>query len=245
MSSLLDPVEIIYCCYSGGIYHNLLHGVTLRIPEGAIPTGQTWEISIGVCYSGNFKFPDCLSPVSAIVWLCNSPNADFLVPIEVIIPHFLDCEATDDAQHMGIRFLKASHISTVKEIPFISVDGEVDFTLLKNKGILQTRHFCFLCISAPDVPTILERQMLCISCAVPRLIGSYSDVYFFVTYMLPTCLSVSVAHIGVTEIYTRSYYCVPLLFYFVFRTWKISFLMVTSLKRQDPSSLLAKYEEHP
>ena len=71
-------MDIIHCDASGGVYHNPIHGITLRIPEGAVPRGMELEISIEVCLYGKFSFPEDLSPVSAIVWLdCPQAGDDF------------------------------------------------------------------------------------------------------------------------------------------------------------------------
>ena len=32
----IDPVEVVHCDASGGVYYNPIHGITLRIPEGAV-----------------------------------------------------------------------------------------------------------------------------------------------------------------------------------------------------------------
>ena len=190
----IDPVEVVHCDASGGVYYNPIHGVTLRIPEGAVPPGMELEISIGVCLYGNFSFPEGLSPVSAIVWLCTQNRSDFhfLKPVEVIVPHFLDCQSAEDAKSLEICFLKTSHQPTAAEgFQFLPSDGLMDFTSLAGRGILHTRHFCYDCIAANISDDQLKKERFSITCAVPHPIASWSTMYFYVTYDIPTCCDVS------------------------------------------------------
>ena len=187
--NLVDPLEVILCDEFGGIYHNPMHGITLRIPEGAIPAGLKLEISIGVVLHGNFDFPSGLSPVSAIVWLCTpQPNFTFLKPVEIIIPHFMNCTSNGDAAHLQMQFMKASHWSPDKaNVQFGCADGVQNFGAVAYKGVIHTRHFCRLCIASG---ISCEGRRLCISCAKSRS-QLTKVIFFYITYLLETCLRVS------------------------------------------------------
>ena len=128
-TKFIDPVEIIHCDSSGGIYHNPLHGITIRIPEEAIPYGEQLEMSTGVCLYGNFSFIDGFSPVSAMLWLCSKTETVFLKPIEVIIPHFMECRSKEDADSLEMQFMKANHRNSASEATkfFIPADGRSRF----------------------------------------------------------------------------------------------------------------------
>ena len=202
---LVDPVEIILCDDSGGIYHNPLHGITLRIPDGAIPAGMNLEISIGVLLHGNFEFPEDLSPVSAIVWLCTpQPEFTFSKPVEVIVPHFMECRSSEDAADLQMQFMKASHkSSSTAVLNFNLVDGMQEFTTVAHKGLLRTRHLCYLCIGKSIARRHLQRRELCISCVEPTPeIAITSTIFFYITYFIETCIQVSDESICNSFVYT-------------------------------------------
>ena len=191
---LVDPVEVILFDDSGGIYHNPLHGITLRIPDGAIPAGMNLEISIGILLHGNFEFPEDLSPVSAIVWLCiPQPDFTFSKQVEIIIPHFMECRSSEDAADLQMQFMKASHKgSSTAVLNFKPVDGMQEFATVAHKGLLRTRHLCYLCISKSIARRHLQRRELCISCAEPTpQIAITSAFFFYITYFIETCIQVS------------------------------------------------------
>ena len=190
---LVDLVEVILCDEFGGIYHNPLHGITLVIPEGAISVGMELKISIGVLLHGNFDFPIGISPVSAIVWLCTpQPNFTFSKPVEVIIPHFMDCTSNDDAAGLQMQFMKASHWSPDKaNLQFVYADGVQDFGTIAYKGVLRTQHFCYLCVTSGVTHKDLKGKRFCISCAKPRSQFTKTPIFFFITYLLETCMQVS------------------------------------------------------
>ena len=188
--TLVDPVEVILCDNKGGIYHNPTHGLTIQIPSGAIPAGMKLEISIGVLIHGNFEFPADLSPVSAIVWLCTeNPDFVFLKQIKVFIPHIMECKDSVKAR-LQMKFMKASHFrSSADNFKFDPADGVPDFDTDTSKGILYTRHLCYLCIVAGTSPECLLSRRFCISCAHPYpSITAPAVILFFITYFLKTCL---------------------------------------------------------
>ena len=193
--NLVDPIEVILCDEVGGIYHNPLHGISLSIPEGAIPAGLKLEISIGIRLHGKFDFPSGLSPVSAIVWLCTpQPNFTFLKPVEVIIPHFMDCKSNDDAARFHMQFMKASHWSSDKaSLQFGCADGVQDFGTVAYKGVLHTHHFCYVCVTTPELGVTfeyLQRRRFCISCAKSYSQPAEVSIFFYITYLMDTCLRV-------------------------------------------------------
>ena len=79
----------------GGTYHSAEDGYSLTVPKGAIPENMgSVSVQCGVIpYGplGQFKYPDGVKPVSPIVWFCSTPSVEFQKPVEIVIPHCLDC----------------------------------------------------------------------------------------------------------------------------------------------------------
>jgi hypothetical protein len=74
---------------------------------------------------------------------------------------------------------------------FLPADGIAYFEPLKNAGVLQTTHFCSLCISCKHTEESIKNANFCVSAVIPRSISleesSYAD--FYITFLLKTCLS--------------------------------------------------------
>jgi len=91
-------------------YHSKDDDFTLTVPKGAVPNGDSISIQVGVVpYGpvGPFKYPDGIRPVSPIVWLCSIPKIEFQKPLELSLPHCIDCSDEDDCR--SLTFLKADH----------------------------------------------------------------------------------------------------------------------------------------
>lgn len=164
---LIDSVNVILCDSRGGTYRDPKHKIELRIPDGAIAADIELEMVIGIFLYGNFEFPQQVSPVSPIVWLCTSqPNFSFCKPVQILIPHFVDCETNEDAANLQLQFMKAPHrSSTDANIIFRHSSGKQDFETDLYKGILYTQHFCYTCVTCGVNENQLRKRRLCISCA--------------------------------------------------------------------------------
>lgn len=187
------PVGTVFeCTCDGRHYHDEHNDFTLEIPPGAIPKGQVITIDIGVGLYRPFMYPDGLRPVSPVFWVCirNRRLFQFLKPVEVIVPHFLNIGTHDDIESLDLTFLKAVHELNPEQVyQFQRTKGGVIFEPLKKYGILQTTHFCSLCISSRISPTTIQKAMFSVYAAIPHTISLRrpSYVYFFVTFFLKTC----------------------------------------------------------
>lgn len=77
--------------YNGGVLSSLETGVSLVIPEGAIPYGQQQEIYFKVCHDEN-TLPTPANPMSgeklmSPMVMCGPHGLKFEVPIELRLPH--------------------------------------------------------------------------------------------------------------------------------------------------------------
>ena len=128
-------------------------------------------------------------------WVCvpDKINFRFSKPVSITIPHFLDLENDNDAESLGLTFLKANHNKNSDGMfEFKPADGEMDFRTVKTRGTLQTLHFCSLCIAAKDIPKSLKKTRFCLTAVLPQRsipVGVSVNAYFFVTFLnLSTCL---------------------------------------------------------
>ena len=181
----------LFRCSSKGVrYVDEANDFSLEIPDGAIPEGKTLTIDVGVALHGPFQFPDGLRPVSPMFWVCvrDQPNFHFSKPVRVTIPHFLNLKTESDIQSLGLTFLKASHNPNSQQMyQFLPTDGDMNFEPLNRFGVLETTHFCSLCIVCRDMPECLERTTFCINAVLPDSaipVGKRVHGYFFITFLL-------------------------------------------------------------
>ena len=180
------------CTHDGTIYHDEHNDLGLEIPPGAIPEGMSISIDIGVAFYGPFQYPDGLRPVSPVFWMCvrNQNFFQFLKPVKVTIPHFLNLKNTDDIDSLSLAFLKGNHeMNTDKMYQFKQVERDILIEPLKKYGVLQVTHFCSLCISSKFTKELIYKALFCISSLTPATITATDSAYFFITFLLETCLN--------------------------------------------------------
>ena len=187
--------ELEFDC-SGGKYHCPEDGYSLTLPKGAI-SEKLGLISIqcGVIpYGpfGPFKYPDGIKPVSPIVWFCSTSSLEFQKPVEITIPHCLDCDSEEDSQ--SLAFFKANHNASDRSpctmFHFKEVEGTSSFPSNTFHGTLQSKHLCFYCIGSKD-KEITNRANFYLITAEPKCFQRRSRIYFCLTYLLKTCMQVN------------------------------------------------------
>ncbi|CAI8005673.1 hypothetical protein GBAR_LOCUS4357 [Geodia barretti] len=190
----MTQTSTLYDCTNKGMtYVDETNDVILEIPEGAIPEEERLTVDVGVALFGPFQFPEGLRPVSPVFWACVRDNSkfQFLKPVTVTIPHFLDLDNEDKMEFLGLTFLKAHHNKNSAGLYEFQplTEGEMDFNTLRTHGILGTSHFCSLCLAAKFIPRSTE---FCITSVVPHCpgpVGKNVGGCFFVTFLnLKTCL---------------------------------------------------------
>jgi hypothetical protein len=199
----LNQVEILTCDSSGCDYYNCHHGITLRIPDDAIPPGMIIHLEVAVALYGPFQFPDGSCPISPILWFCIQENVNLRKPIDVILPHFLT-----DVNNFGICFAKADHTKQYAtdesgQNYYAFKPLETAFIAYKernqNYGILPTQHCCFLCITSndpqisPDFALKAGYYLWCIEKPSSHSPTSRArdTLHLCATFCLPTCREVS------------------------------------------------------
>ena len=97
----------------GAVFHSSAHDFHVVIPEGAVPKGVVISIEIGLILTSPFQYPshDESKPVSPILklYVQDKPNFQFLKPVEVMLPHYLDHTSEDDSRNLGVEFLRTGH----------------------------------------------------------------------------------------------------------------------------------------
>ena len=195
--------ELEFNC-SGGQY-SPEDGYSLTVPTGAIPENLgSVSIQCGVIpYGpfGPFEYPDCVKPVSPIVWFCSTSSFEIQKPVEITIPHCLDCESEEDSQ--SLAFFKANHNASDRSptmFHFKEVEGTSSFPPNTSHGTLQSKHLCFYCIGTND-KGITNKAKFCLITAKPVCFQKTSRIHFCLTYLLETCVKVSIPNKYVISMY--------------------------------------------
>ena len=187
--------ELKFDC-NGGKFHSPEDGYSLTVPKGAISEKlglvliQCGVIPYGPF--GPFKYPDGIKPVSPIVWFCSTSSVKFQKPVEITIPHCLDCDSEEDSQ--SLAFFKANHNvsdSSPTIFYFKEAEGTSSFPQNTSHGTLHSMHLCFYCIGSKD-KGITNKAKFCLITAQPVSFQKRSRIHFCLTYLLETCVKVSI-----------------------------------------------------
>lgn len=110
---------------SGGVLDASAAGVTISIPSGAVPSGVIATVSVKLCSSGPFQFPEDYEPVSPIYLVETSKK--ILKPVELVISHDADLQSEED--YTSVVILTASLVpdyrGSTPSYPFRKVSGGV------------------------------------------------------------------------------------------------------------------------
>ena len=182
------------CTHDGRWYYDECNDIDLEIPAGAIPEGDSITIDIGVALYGPFQYPEGLRPVSSVFWICVRDQKDFqfLKPVKVTIPHCLNLKNHDDIESLGLFFLKGEHKMNQQQVyQFKQEAADILIEPLKMYGVIQTTHFCSLCLSCEETLEFFEKAKFCMCSVIPERFfpDESSHAYFFITLLLPTCLT--------------------------------------------------------
>jgi len=94
----VGPIESETFTHRGGVFYSPVHGITVSIPEKAIPSHvSNFKLEVGVCLHGPFNFPsDDLEICSPVVSLGCEPSFQFVSDVMVEIPHCAIIESESD-----------------------------------------------------------------------------------------------------------------------------------------------------
>ena len=199
---------------SFGLEHKVSgYDITVRIPESAIPKGQTVYLKVGAALNGPFKSSSGKRPISPILWLC--PEGEFTLskPIEIVLPHILTNVTTEDVRKFGIQVAKTNHenfsIPPDNQIhymfkPFEVNEMKFESNTTGNYVVMKVTHCCFLCLEAyrpeqmtPEVAQAMAKKkgycMHCIECLQsPYPCWPPKEVIIFcVSFFMEKCIEVN------------------------------------------------------
>ena len=212
--SLLSKIKRFKVDRSGDKFSMEPHGVTLTIPPEAIREdgASIIDIEVGVLMTGPFVFPPRIRPISPIVWICIRNTATLCKPIDITLPHFVNRLNSGDVKKLGMRFMKASHHARLedgkKRFIFDLIGNDSTTSFSPKLGKLKTHHFCFLCIAALESRHLYEHASYCLIRVDPIAWSPAlrkQDIYFIVTYNMPTCLKVNTT--GYIYFRALQFYC--------------------------------------
>lgn len=194
----IDPVTTIECDHTGKEQTLKEHGITVKIPEGAIPKGKVIQVEMSVTLYGPFKFPSNTRPISPILWMCPQEDIEFKKPIEVTLPHIFTGVDQKELVKMGVTFAKAGHntLSESKEshdavFVFRECPNRPQFREIKEQGygILETNHCCFICITSKQSPEAARKAGYLFS-RIDETSGQDFKINYCVSFFLPSCVKV-------------------------------------------------------
>ena len=197
--------SVLECGSSGREYTIEDHDITLRIPSGAIPTGEKVRFEIAVAMFGPFKFPRDTQPISPILWLCLLDDYVLSKPFQVILPHFLRALTKKGLKKHQIVFAKADHRDqTTYYVNFSESKDQIEYAFEPcesmphfathgkySYGILMTNHCCFNCLLAKQTPELAMDAGYCLTRVEAFISQQRSEVYFVAGYFLKSCIKVS------------------------------------------------------
>ena len=175
--------------------------IGIDIPPNAIPEGNTGRLEVGVCLCGPFGFDANYRPISPILWLCLQ-NTQLDKPVRVTLPHIIPDLSEEELTCFGVRFAKADHDCHTdhggkrmyKFRPCLDVEPSYYSSMGKGYGVLQTKHFCLMCLVAPELGSDMSERAAtahisgyCLVC-----VRGPSVLHICALFFLKTCLEVSI-----------------------------------------------------
>ena len=168
---------------SGGLFDASAAGITISIPLGAVPSGVIATVSVKLCSSSLFQFPEDCEPVSPIYFV--ETNKKFLKPVELGISHDAHLQSEEDCKSVVI--LTASLVPDCRgstlSYPFREASGGI-FEVGRHTGrftIAQLGFFAAVGHHAGTLPPSQRYSIVCKQCVLTTLLQS---VLCLCTYIL-------------------------------------------------------------
>lgn len=160
-------------------------------------------LEFGVAIAGPFTYPDNIMPVSPILWvqlLCNSDQGELKKPMEITIPHAVNCNEGSSLLHFMCAKKQKQQVTFQRRHKHAMISTNKATLLSK----LSKQQY-FFCIGGKCCREIIARTQYCIIHVSPKQsIEKLWKVHFFITYALPACNEVSSQHGFVLNIHNPS-----------------------------------------
>ena len=176
-------------------------GISITVPEGAVPEFTIFPIEVGTCLYGPFQFQQGSSLIAPILMLCPQKNIPLNKPIIVTLPHIL-VEATEsDIKSRNIQVVKADHAifrgSDLEKCVFKDIDQCESHASFddQNNITFSVSHFCFLSVRAKNS----KKKKCCICPLIDRATGVFT-YRLCVTYFMKPCIQVRCMFISMSRV---------------------------------------------
>ena len=198
--SFLQPMEVVTLTHENKVVVIKNEGISLHVPDDAVPVGKRLNIEYGSAMYGRLSFPEDMRPVSPILWICPQEEMDLQKPFKITLPHTVKYEKGDTE----LFFLKACHN---KELP-IAMHEVFDFEEMthhngiefnEREGSVYTMRFCCVCIAENIRKPTKKRYLLHRTEPLHRNSQKFA-VDYCITFDLPTCIEVR--HLAIYSIPT-------------------------------------------
>lgn len=187
---------------SGGILPIDEDDITIVFPAGFISEPSvTFNYSVTPHEFFASLFPDGCRPISAVLLLEPQVPVQFLKPIEITMPHFLDLETSDDCKRL--TFVKACPRTGQEALKFEEMSHDVSlftkcFTDSENVvrrvqyATLYINHCCYICSVENITSADTRKAKFCLTQALSKPISDSTEItlHYIIHYDLPTCLKV-------------------------------------------------------
>lgn len=186
---IIGGISVYSVDENGGKFYMSEHGVTVTIPEMAVPSGMRAKIKFAATLIAPVRFTNNAKPVSALIWLCM--NVALQKPIKLQVPHYVNVK--NESQSKTLQFAKSfihSCDSTKMETMNV-IEGGI-FPVGESYGTIEINHFCFYCIQsieAVDIPNN-HYQIVTMKEIQPNIAENLWIIHICIIPSLPTCFKV-------------------------------------------------------
>lgn len=197
----IGPIVVLQCDSDGGVYNSKIHDIQIRIPKGACAIDQKINLEFGVTLHGPFTFPkeENVKAISPTVWLFVQKNASFNLPIELVLPHFVEYDG-ELGRSQRLAFYRAEK----------KLGREYQFRKVKNSesgidaysGTLRTKlskNPYHLCIAGKVTQALISKSKYYLIKAMPKSTDEpLWKIHFYVTNHLLTSIEVRSLQLTIT-----------------------------------------------
>lgn len=172
--------------------------ITVVFPKGFI-TQQSLTFEYRVTMHENpHSFPAGVRPVSVVLLLNPQQDVEFLKPVEITMPHFVDLETEGDCKRL---MFCVAHPDSNKGLSFERVSHDQAISLSTSRPYKNRTHYatlhakccCYFCIGESLTKEDTDKASLVLTRAVSKPMADPSRelfVHLCFYYNLPTCKKV-------------------------------------------------------
>lgn len=188
----LDKVNVIEVSSTGQTHVYSDYGVTIVIPDNAVPQNMTVHLEISVKLYGPFVYLKNKVPISPVLWICFQEAVELQRPLTIYLSHFLNLNSASELSG-NIIIGKATHkLDERSQFVFEQLNVPVELSSSLSCGVFQTNHCCFLCLQAGK--KIVESPLSIAYCMsiIEEVVKDRHVYNFCLTFEHQACLKVCI-----------------------------------------------------